>query len=123
MTSSEPKWKNLSFRDADDIPATPEARAAHIRERAMEKLGLHESEINPAAAPAYPGTMPLRNIATGGIEILNVFEVQISEAAAQRLSRQYDPDLPLISDIVIRQQPAMGANNPRKLPKGPKIKY
>lgn len=120
---TEPTWKTLSFRDGDDVPVAPDARTAHIRARAMEKFGLHENEINAAATPLYPGTMPLRNIGTGGITIMNVFEVQISEAAAQRLSRQYDPDLLLISDIVPREQPGMGANNPRKLPKGPKIKF
>lgn len=124
MTDKSPEWKVLSFRDDEEpVPAKAEERAAHIRQRAMEKFDLTDSDINDAVTPAYPGTMPLRHIETGAIHNLHVFELQISKAAAERLSRQHHHDILLISNVVERPQPGMGARDPRTMPKGPKIKW
>jgi hypothetical protein len=118
------EWKILSFRDDEEpVPATLEARTAHIRQRAMEKFDLTAGEINDAATPACPGTLPLRHIETGAIHHLHVFELQISKAAAERLARQHHHDILLISNIVEQPQPGMGAREPRTMPKGPKIKW
>lgn len=118
------EWKVLSFRDAEAVPASSvEDRTAHIHARAMDKFGLNAGDFNPATVPAYPGTTSLRDIENGGTVTLHVFEVQISKAAAARVAAQHHPDLMLVSDIVERKQPGMGAFDPRKLPKGPKIKY
>jgi hypothetical protein len=118
------EWKVLSFRDAAAVPASSvEDRTAHIRARAMEKFGLANGDFNPGNTPAYPGTTSLRDIENGGTVTLHVFEVQITKAAAARLAVQHHPDLMLVSDVVERKQPATGAFDPRKLPKGPKIKY
>ncbi|MEZ0224847.1 MAG: hypothetical protein ACAH83_09860 [Alphaproteobacteria bacterium] len=118
------EWKVLSFRDDEEpVPATLDERTAHIRQRAMEKFHLADNELNDAVTPSYSGTTPLRHIETGAIHNLHVFELQISKAAAERLARQHHPEVLLISSIVERPQPAMGAWDPRTLPKGPKIKW
>lgn len=122
MTTSNQDWKVLSFRDNEDVPtASLQERTAHIHRRAMDKFDLRVSEINAEDTPSYPGVMPLRNIENGGIETLHVFELQISPAAAARLSVGHNPDILLISDIVERQPRRMGARDPRELRKGPKI--
>jgi hypothetical protein len=124
MTDPNKGWKALSFRDNEDVPAhTPEARAAHIRSRAMEKFGLSEGDINMEFVPAYPGTMSLRNIETGGVETLHVFEMQIAPAAAARLNVVHYPDVLYAGDIIETPKPVYGARDPRSLPKGPKIRW
>ncbi len=118
------EWKVLSFRDAEDVPASStESRSAHIRARATDKFGLNDGDFNAANMPAYPGTVNLRDIENGGTVTLHVFDVQITKAAAERLASRHHPDVMLISDVVERAQPALGAFDPRRLPKGPKIKY
>lgn len=123
MTTSNQDWKVLTFRDNEAVPTTSlQARTTHIHNRAMEKLGLHVSEINAEHIPGYPGTQSLRNIESGGVETLHVFEMQISAKAAERLSMQYHPEVLAISNIVERTPRAFGARDPRELDKkGPKI--
>lgn len=119
MTTSNQGWKVLSFRDTEDVPAPLQERTAHIHRRAMEKFGLHVSEINAEQVPAYPGVLSLRNIENGGTDTLHVFELQISPAAAARLSVGHSPDILLVSDPL---ECRPGARDPRELRnKGPKI--
>jgi hypothetical protein len=121
--TTKPEWKTLSFRDDDEhVPADKDARAEHIRQRAMEKFHLRAEDFNAADTPSCPGTMPMRNIENGGIHMLHVFELQISRSAAERLSRQYHPEVLLISDVVNRPPPDQRLPQYKK-PKGPKITW
>lgn len=121
MTTSNQDWKVLSFRDDEDVPAASvQARTTHIHNRAMEKFGLHVSEINAEHTPGYPGTQSLRNVENGGVETLHVFELQISAKAAERLSLQYHPEILLISNVVEPRKFPLGARDPKELKKGPK---
>ncbi|TAL40059.1 MAG: hypothetical protein EPN97_00970 [Alphaproteobacteria bacterium] len=123
MTDSKSAWKVLSFRDDEEpVPAKAEERTAHIRQRAMEKFHLRAEDFNPSDTPSYPGTMPMVNIENGGTHTLHVFELQISKAAAERLSRQHHHEILMISDIVERPPPDQKLP-PYKKPKGPKIKW
>jgi hypothetical protein len=122
MTDNQQDWKVLSFRDNEEVPtASLGERTRHIRQRAVEKFGLNVSEINAEHTPGYPGVLSLRNIENGGIDTLHVFELQVSPAAAARLSAMYNPDILLVSDLVEPQSRGFGARDPRELRKGPKI--
>ena len=123
MTDPKQGWKALTFRDSEDVPAhTLEARTAHIRERAMEKFGLTENDINADFVPAYPGTEGLRNIETGGIEMRHIFEMQITPVAAARLNAAHHPDMLYAGDIIVAPKRTYGVFPPN-LPKGPKIRW
>lgn len=114
-----PKYMSVTFTDSENRPVMMvHSQQSWTMYLADIMLGVGRDEFNPTHMPrmvGYKNTTP-------------VYEIEVTEAAAERIRKLSHPDVMLVTEAVSRPKVGFGALDPSvldgievgKKPKGPK---